>query len=69
MKKQGTFYLIFDENYFNITDQLKELEIQNEQKLEMLENPHKKWWKQLFQFITFGIYRAPYQYKCKIIEQ
>lgn len=27
----------------------------------------KKWYKRLLQFITLGIYKAPYQYKVKLI--
>lgn len=34
---------------------------------EVMESPHKKWWKKLLQFITFGLYKAPYQYKIKLL--
>ena len=37
-------------------------------RIVILENPYKKWYKKVFQFVTFGIYKATYQYKCKIIE-
>ena len=33
--------------------------------LQVIEDPHKKWYKVLLQFITFGLYKAPYQYKVK----
>jgi len=29
----------------------------------------KKWYKLFLQFITLGIYKAPYQYKIKLINQ
>lgn len=32
------------------------------------ETPHKRWYKQLLQFISFGLYKAPVQYKCKIFD-
>ena len=35
-------------------------------KVEVLEKPYRKWYKYLFQIITFRIYKAPYQYKCKL---
>lgn len=35
--------------------------------LLMLENPYKKWYKILLEFLTLGFYKAPYQYKCKLI--
>jgi len=31
-------------------------------------NPTRKWYQRLFQFITFGIYKAPYTYTFKIIK-
>jgi len=37
-------------------------------KIKALEDPYRKWWKRILEFITFRIYRAPYQYRCKIIE-
>ncbi len=41
-------------------------DILDAKKLQVLEKPYKKWYKYLFQIITFGIYKAPYQYKCKL---
>lgn len=35
--------------------------------IKVLETPHKKWYKQLLQFISFGLYKAPHQYKCKLM--
>ena len=62
--KMDEFYLKLADNYFNKGDIL----ISNDGvKCKTLETPHKKWWKQILQFITFGLYKAPTQYKCKII--
>ena len=64
-KKDGIFYLDLDSNWFNKGDII---DIgNNNYQAKVLETPHKKWYKQLFQFITFGWYKAPTQYKCKII--
>lgn len=62
--KSNKFYIKFSENYFNKNDII---ETSNNIKLKVLETPHKKWYKQLLQFITFGLYKAPTQYKVKII--
>ncbi len=37
--------------------------------LEVLEKPYRKWYKVLFQFITFGFYKAPWQYQVKLISK
>ncbi len=63
--KGDVFYLQFKDNYFYKGDILT---CGKNVQLKVLETPHKKWWKQLFQFITFGLYKAPIQYKCKVIE-
>lgn len=63
--KEDKFYIRFSENYFNKGKIIVDATIR---RLIVLETPHKKWWKQLFQFITFGLYKAPTQYKCKVIE-
>lgn len=62
--KRDTFYLKFEQNWFHKGDILT---CDNNVKLKVLEDPHKKWWKRLFQFITFGLYKAPIEYKCKLI--
>ena len=36
-------------------------------KLLVLETPIKKWYKQLLQSISWGLYKAPIGYKCKIL--
>ena len=63
--KDKIFYLDLDSNLFDKGDII---DIgNNNYQAKVLETPHKKWYKQLFQFITFGWYKAPTQYKCKII--
>lgn len=37
-------------------------------RLLVLETPHKKWYKQLLQFISFKLYMAPTMYKVKLIK-
>ena len=44
------------------------IEIYEGIRLKVLETPHKKWYKQLLQFITFGLYKTPIMYKCKVIQ-
>ena len=63
--KKDSFYLVFSENYFQKGDILTNVMNCN---LRVLENPYKKWWKKLFQFITLGVYMAPTQYRCKVRE-
>jgi hypothetical protein len=63
--KNDIFYLKFKDNYFYKGDIIT---CGNNVKLKVLETPHKKWWKQLIQFITFGLYKASAQYKCKVLE-
>jgi hypothetical protein len=65
MENNEKFKLIFDSDYFIKGDLLL---VSNNIKLEVKEDPHKKWWKILLQFITFGLYKAPYQYKVKLWE-
>lgn len=36
--------------------------------LLVLENPKRKWYKLLFQILTLGIYKAPWEYKVKKYE-
>ena len=63
--KRDLVFLRFEENYFYKGDVIT---CGRNVSLKILETPHEKWWKQLLQFITFGIYMAPTQYKCKVIE-
>ena len=65
IKNNDKFYLVFNDIYFYKNDIIT---IGKNVKMKVLETPHKKWWKQLLQFITFKLYKAPTQYKCKIIE-
>lgn len=37
-------------------------------KLQVLENPYRKWYQLIVQFLTFNYYKAPYQYKVKVIK-
>ena len=65
VRKDETFYLKMNGSWFDKGDIIT---IGNDDyHAVVLETPHKKWYKQLFQFITFHLYKAPTQYKCKII--
>ena len=59
------FHLQFNNNYFYKGDVII---CGKNVKMKILETPHKKWWKQLLQTITFGLYKSPTRYKCKVIE-
>ena len=65
-KKMTEFEVTVSENSFVKSDILLERE---NCYLEVLENPYRKWYKILFQFITFGLYKAPWQYKVKLISK
>jgi hypothetical protein len=54
-----TFHIKFNKNWYEKGDILDSCG----HKLKVLETPHKKWYKQLLQFISFGLYEAPIQYK------
>ena len=38
-------------------------------KMLITSNPRQIWWQRLIQFLTVGIYKAPWIYKAKILEQ
>jgi len=68
MKDNNTFNIFLSENYFYKGDFLGLTTSKGESyEFMVLETPHKKWYKQLLQFISFGLYKAPYQYKVKLI--
>lgn len=67
-KNNKVFYLHFPENCFN-KGYILIPEGNCVCKVKVLEIPHKKWYKQLLQFITFGLYKAPTQYKVKLLEE
>lgn len=63
--KDKIVYLKFSENWFDKNDIIS---TENNIILKVLETPHKKWYKQFLQWISFGWYKAPTMYKVKIIE-
>ncbi len=66
MSKKEEFGIILDSNSFFKKGDI--LMITNLQELEILEDPHKKWWKAFLQWITWGWYKAPHQYKVRVIK-
>ena len=57
------FRMHFSNNYFNKNDIIM---TDRGITLKVLQKPYKKWYRKLMQFITFGLYKAPYGYKVKI---
>ncbi len=55
------FKLVLDGNWFNVGD----IVTSGRYTGLIINNPCKKWYKLLLQLITFGWYKAPYQYKIK----
>ena len=51
-------------------DDILELSIHNSvgNKMVILSNPKRVWWKLVFQFLTLGFYKAPWTYKVKPLE-
>jgi hypothetical protein len=37
-------------------------------KMRVLENPYRKWYEVLFQYLTLGFYRASWYYKLQYLE-
>ncbi len=64
MKQQRRFKLYFSEEYFKSDDIL----VTESVKCKVLSTPKSRWWLKLLQYVTFGWYKAPWYYKCKIIE-
>lgn len=60
------FYIEFPEDYAKSGDILDTCYVAQ---FKVLEKPYKKWYKKLLQFITFGWYKAPYQYKVQLYEK
>lgn len=57
--KPEEFYLTIQSSWFNRNEILNVGGI----RVKVLETPHKKWYKQLLEFISFELYKAPTQYK------
>lgn len=45
------------------------LEQPNEVQCKVISEPRRIWWKVLLQYLTFGIYKAPYEYDLELIKQ
>ena len=64
--KENEFYVQIEDKWFNPKDVLTS---GDNHKIQVLESPYRRWYKVLFQWITFGLYKAPYQYNCKIVKK
>lgn len=67
VRTNSTFYIQFSKNYFSKGDIV--LLNGGMAKAVILKVPHKKWYKLILQFISFGFYKAPLvkYYKLKLI--
>ncbi len=63
----GCFTLTFDKNYFTENDVFIADKLPF--KFEVMSNPTRKRSKRFLQFITLGIYKAPYEYTVKPMEK
>ena len=61
-----TFYIQFNENWFDEGSILQTNYTTH--KVVVLETPKRIWYKILWQWLSFGLYRCPYQYKVKILK-
>ena len=52
------FKVTFNEDWYK-TDQTAESSLYN---VKILTLPDKKWYKRLLQFVSFGLFKAPYEY-------
>lgn len=43
--------------------------LNNIHQIRILEAPKKKWYKKVLQFITFGLYQAPWEYKVELLSE
>lgn len=59
------FIVKFENKWFYENDILLYSELGRNMKV--LSNPRRKWYEVLFQYLTFGIYKAGYYYKVQII--
>lgn len=64
MTDDKEFTIIFSDNWYKKDDILKLNEVQE---LLVTQDPHRTWWRMFLQIITFGLYKAPWEYKVKIV--
>lgn len=64
-KDKMSFRLVFKDDWFVKNDVIV---INGSIKAKVLTTPSRKWWKLLFQRLTFGLYKAPWYYTVKRIE-
>jgi hypothetical protein len=57
-KNNTSFKVTFKEDWFKL-DQTMESSLY---KVKILTLPNKKWYKRLLQFVSFDLYKAPYEY-------
>lgn len=58
------YYINFKEDIFNKNEILTTPDGFN---LKVIKTPHRKWYRRLLQFVSFGLYRIPTHYTCMIL--
>lgn len=53
------FTLQFNSNWFRQNDLISVGNVS----LKVIEKPYRKWYQCLFEFLSFGLYKAPWYYK------
>lgn len=60
----GSFKINLSENHLKSADRFTTGEFT----YQALESPKRKWYKVLFQWLTLGFVKAPYEYQIKLVE-
>ena len=63
METDNTIIINLDKKEYNKYDILST----GDCRLQVIKKPRRKWYKLLLQLITFNRYKAPHQYKCRIL--
>jgi len=66
-KEKVTFYLLFQEKFYQRGSILRTSD--KDIVLKVAEKPKRKWYQVLLQYITFGIYKARWNYKVTLMKE
>lgn len=65
MRKREVVELKLSENIFYKNEVIVTA---NNIKLLILSTPHRTYWRRFLEIISFGIYKTPVTYKCKVLQ-
>ena len=65
VSQQSSFTIRLSADYFAKGDKFT---LYNNSTFVVRSTPKKKWYHLLFQYITFGLYRAKWSYKIKLVD-